>query len=95
MVLTWHIQVCQSNRPAPEAKKRWGPALWLWKGLVALARATKRTKLKSKPSIALWNPAALERLANFFFWVRVRWCCALEYKKQKENRIAVLLSNYY
>ena len=31
----------------------------------ALARATKRTKLKSKPSIALWNPAALERLANF------------------------------
>ena len=31
----------------------------------ALARATKRTKLKSKPSIALKNPAALERLANF------------------------------
>ena len=31
----------------------------------ALARATKRTKLKSKPSIALKNPAALKRLANF------------------------------
>ena len=31
----------------------------------ALARATKWTKLKSKPSIALKNPAALERLANF------------------------------
>ena len=42
----------------------------------ALARATKRTKLKSKPSIALKNPAALERLANFFFWVRVCWCCS-------------------
>ena len=31
---------------------------------------------------ALKNPAALERLANFFFWLRVCWCCALEYQKQ-------------
>ena len=29
-------------RPAPEAKKRWGPALWLWKGLVAPAGAKLR-----------------------------------------------------
>ena len=31
---------------------------------------------------ALKNPAALERLANFFFWVRICGCCALELKKQ-------------
>ena len=31
-----------TNRPAPEAKKRWGPALGLWQGLVALARAKFR-----------------------------------------------------
>ena len=30
---------------------------------------------------ALKNPAALERLANFFLWVRVCGCCALEHKK--------------
>ena len=36
-----------THRPAPEAKKRWGPALWLWKGLVALARAKLR-KQQSK-----------------------------------------------
>ena len=34
---------------------------------------------------ALKNPAALERLANFFLWVRVCGCCALENKKIREN----------
>ena len=42
--------------------------------------------LRGRPKdSALWNPAALERLANFFLWVRVCWCCSPEYKKQKEN----------
>ena len=32
--------------------------------------------LRGRPKdSALWNPAALERLANFFFWVRIWWCC--------------------
>ena len=40
--------------------------------------------LRGRPKdSALWNPAALERLANFFLWVRVCWCCSPEYKKQK------------
>ena len=40
--------------------------------------------LRERPKdSALWNPAALERLANFFLWVRVCWCCSPEYKKQK------------
>ena len=30
---------------------------------------------------ALKNPAALERLANFLFWVRVCGCCALEMRQ--------------
>ena len=34
---------------------------------------------------ALKNPAALERLANFFFWVRVCGCCALETQKQNQQ----------
>ena len=42
--------------------------------------------LRGRPKdSALWNPAALERLANFFFWVRVWWCCSPEYKKQNTN----------
>ena len=42
--------------------------------------------LRERPKdSALWNPAALERLANFFLWVRVCWCCSPEHKKQKEN----------
>ena len=32
---------------------------------------------------ALKNPAALERLANFFLWVRVCGCCALEKQNAK------------
>ena len=42
--------------------------------------------LRGRPKdSALWNPAALERLANFFFWVWVCWCCSPEYKKQNTN----------
>ena len=38
----FYIQVNSTHRPAPETKKRWGPALWLWKGLVAPAGAKLR-----------------------------------------------------
>ena len=35
--------------------------------------------LRGRPKdSALWNLAALERLANFLVWVRVCWCCALD-----------------
>ncbi len=37
----------QHHRTRTQTKKRWGPALWLWKGLVALARAKLR-KQQSK-----------------------------------------------
>ena len=38
--------------------------------------------LRGRPKdSALWNPAALERLANFFFWVRICGCCALEMRQ--------------
>ena len=37
----------QHHRTRTQTKKRWGPALWLWKGLVALARAKFR-KLQIK-----------------------------------------------
>ena len=32
----------QQLQTRTQTKKRWGPALWLWKGLVALARAKLR-----------------------------------------------------
>ena len=38
----FYVQVNSTHRPAPETKKRWGPALGLWQGLVALARAKLR-----------------------------------------------------
>ena len=44
-----------------------------------LTSACGISPLRGRPKdSALWNPAALERLANFFFWVRVCGCCALE-----------------
>ena len=49
-----------------------------------------RERLKDS---ALKNPAALERLANFFLLVRVCWCCVPEHKKQKENRKSSALHN--
>ena len=42
LFFAFYIQVNIANKPAPEAKKRWGPALGLWQGLVALARAKLR-----------------------------------------------------
>ncbi len=41
-VITWHISSAQHPQTRTQTKKRWGPALWLWKGLVALARAKLR-----------------------------------------------------
>ena len=50
-----------------------------------LTAACGVSPLRGRPKdSALWNPAALERLANFFFWVRVCWCCSPEHKKQNE-----------
>ena len=46
-VITWHISSEQHRQTRTQTKKRWGPALWLWKGLVALARAKLR-KQQSK-----------------------------------------------
>ena len=38
----FYVQVNSTTRPAPETKKRWGPALGLWQGLVAPAGAKLR-----------------------------------------------------
>ena len=41
-VITWHISSEQHRQTRTQTKKRWGPALWLWKGLVAPAGAKLR-----------------------------------------------------
>ena len=46
-VITWHISSEQHRQTRTQTKKRWGPALWLWKGLVAPAGAKLR-KQQSK-----------------------------------------------
>ena len=41
-VITWRISSEQQPQTRTQKKKRWGPALGLWQGLVALARAKLR-----------------------------------------------------
>ena len=41
-VITWCISSAQHRQTRTQTKKRWGPALGLWQGLVALARAKLR-----------------------------------------------------
>ena len=49
-IFAFYIQGHSTNRPAPETKKRWGPALGLWQGLVALARAKlRKQQIKIRP----------------------------------------------
>ena len=41
-VITLRTSRAQHPQPRTQTKKRWGPALWLWKGLVAPAGAKLR-----------------------------------------------------